>query len=463
MILGLAVVCFNLAYASTQLPAMALLIVGYAGFLVQLTNQPTVRRAFYFGLATGFACAAVQAFFFAEIFKVAAVVLWIVFGFWIGLFTAIFCGCIRRWGNGASVWLVPVIWTGTEYFRSELYYLRFSWLNIGYALSNVPHIPFNDIGMYGAGFVVVLAVSALSFRPAAGNLSAVAICIGLVALTVFARPLLLPRQGTADGSLTIAGIQMEDPPEHVIPEVLNQALAKNPNARIFVLSEYTLDGGVPDSLKNWCRKHSRFLVVGGRDVVTNDVYYDTAFVIGTNGEMVFKQAKSVPIQFFKDGLPARQQQLWNSPWGKIGICICYDLSYTRVTDRLVGDGAQMLIVPSMDIEDWGRHEHELHSRVAPVRAAEYGIPVFRVASSGISQAVSSQGAVIARTSIPGRGDILSAQMRLPSRGSIPIDRVIAPFCVIVTGAVTVILLFLEWGDRRPDHKAVVSHMSHKLV
>ena len=53
--LGLAVVCFNLAYASTRLPVMALFIVGYAGFLVQLTNQPTVRRAFYFGLATGFA------------------------------------------------------------------------------------------------------------------------------------------------------------------------------------------------------------------------------------------------------------------------------------------------------------------------------------------------------------------------------------------------------------------------
>jgi apolipoprotein N-acyltransferase len=142
---------------------------------------------------------------------------------------------------------------------------------------------------------------------------------------------------------------------------------------------------------------------------------------------------------------------------------CYDLSYARVTDGLVRDGAQMLIVPSMDVEDWGRHEHELHSRVAPVRAAEYGIPVFRVASSGISQAVSSRGAVIAHTSIPGRGDILSAQMELPAYGSIPIDRVIAPFCAIATGALTAILLFLEWQGRRPEQKRAVSHMSHKLV
>ncbi|HTV39432.1 MAG TPA: nitrilase-related carbon-nitrogen hydrolase [Candidatus Sulfotelmatobacter sp.] len=464
MNLALAVACFNLAYASTRLPVMALFIVGYAGFLVQLTNQPTVRRAFYFGLAAGFGCAAGQAFFFSKIFGVAAVVLWIVFGFWIGLFTAISCGCIRRWGKPAGAWLVPIIWTGTEYFRSELYYLRFSWLNIGYAFSNVPHTPFNELGMYGVGFVVVFVMSAICFLPFGRNLWVAGLCIGLAALTIFAQRLLLPTRGKVDSSLTIAGVQMEVPPEKVIPEILNQALAKNPKAGIFVMSEYTLEeGGIPDALKDWCRKHSRFLVFGGKDVVTNDVYYDTAFVIGTNGDIVFKQAKCVPVQFMKDGLPATRQEIWDSPWGKIGICICYDLSYTRVTDALVRDGAQMLIVPSMDVEEWGRHEHELHFRVAPVRAAENGIPIFRVASSGISQAVSSRGTIIARTSIPGRGDILSAQMQLPAYGSIPIDRVIAPFCVIVTGAITAMLLFLNWQGGRPNQKGVVSHMSHKMV
>jgi predicted amidohydrolase len=248
---------------------------------------------------------------------------------------------------------------------------------------------------------------------------------------------------------------MEFPPGHVIPEILNEALAKNTNAAIFVLSEYTLDGGVPDSLKNWCEKHSRFLVVGGKDVVTNDIYYDTAFVIGTNGEIVFKQAKCVPVQFMKDGLPAARQDVWDSPWGKIGICICYDLSYTRVTDALLRDGAQMLIIPSMDVEGWGKHEHELHSRVAPVRAAEYGIPIFRVASSGISQAVTSRGRVITHTSVLGNGDIFSGQMQLPAHGSMPIDRAIAPFCVIVTGVITAGLLFLTWTDKRSNKKAGV--------
>jgi len=161
---------------------------------------------------------------------------------------------------------------------------------------------------------------------------------------------------------------------------------------------------------------SCYLIVGGEDPATNGNYYNTAFVIGTDGEIVFKQAKSVPIQFFKDGLPAREQKLWDSPWGKIGICICYDLSYSRVTDRLIRLGAQAIIAPTMDVADWGRHEHELHARIAPIRAAEYGVPIFRVASSGISQLVNRNGDVQASAPFPGELATISGvlEFRKPS-------------------------------------------------
>jgi apolipoprotein N-acyltransferase len=107
----------------------------------------------------------------------------------------------------------------------------------------------------------------------------------------------------------------------------------------------------------------------------------------------------------------------------------------------------------MDVEDWGRHQHELHARVAPVRAAEYGIPIFRLASSGISQAVSWDGNVVAKTSFAGSLDLLSAQLRLPMRGSLPLDRLLAPVCVGITAVVTVILLFLTWKENRARPKS----------
>jgi apolipoprotein N-acyltransferase len=450
---ALAVTCFHLAYTPINFPVCGLFIFGYAYGLVRLTDQPTVRRAFYFGLAVGFFCIAPQINFFWGIFGPGAIVLWLVLAFWIGLFTAIVCGCTRRWGKFKTAWLIPIVWTGLEYFRSELYYLKFSWLNVGY-LSTISSEIF---GMYGTAFLLMLLVilggaSGKYFLKMSRVREFLAV---IVIVAIFAAMLLPAYSGPPRRSVNIVGVQMEFPGTGILPKALDNALLKNPDAQIFVLSEYTLDRAVPDSLKDWCREHSRFLIVGGKDVIgTNDVYYNTAFVVGTNGEIVFQQAKSVPIQMFHDGLAATNQAVWNSPWGKIGLCICYDLSYTRVTDELVRQGAQLLIVPTMDVAEWGRHEHELHSRVAPVRAAEYGIPIFRLASSGISQAVTGGGVVVAQTKIPGSGDILAAKLQLPSHGALPLDRFLAPVCVVIASIVLFWLILLSLREKFSKKKTV---------
>ena len=75
-------------------------------------------------------------------------------------------------------------------------------------------------------------------------------------------------------------------------------------------------------MRAWCKRNSKYLIVGGKDPAPNQNFYNTAFVIDPSGEIIFKQVKAVPIQFFKDGLPAPAQKLWNSPWGKIGLCVC---------------------------------------------------------------------------------------------------------------------------------------------
>ena len=452
--LALAVACFHAAYTSLKYPAAGLLILGYAFALVRLTDQPTVRRAFYFGLAAGFLCYAPQLLFFWRIFGSPAIALWLLLSFWVGLFTAIVCGCIRRWGKVKTAWLIPTLWTGVEYFRSELYYYRFSWLNAGYAYPNHLIAPLATLGMYGIGFIVFSTATLLTFRNPWNKLPVRIAGLVLLLLILlawfleFGSGMNIYAYGANHKPLSITGIQMEFPPPGIIPKALNQALKSNPEAQIFVLSEYTLDGPVPALLTNWCREHARYLVVGGKDYVTNHVYYNTAFVVGTNGEIVFKQAKSVPIQCFSDGLPAPWQKVWDSPWGKIGLCVCYDLSYSRVTDELVRQGAQIIIAPTMDVEEWGRHQHELHARVAPMRAAEYGIPIFRVCSSGISQAVTGTGQVIAQVPMPGNGDIFSAQLRLPLHGSLPLDRWLAPLCSVATGFILASLLVLGWKDKR---------------
>ena len=448
------VACFHAAYTPARSGWLAFAIVGYLICLVQLARLRTTRQCFYTGLAVGFACFAPQLECFWRIFGAGAIALWLVLAFWIALFVALTHLALVRLGPKRAALLIPFLWTGLEYFRSELYYLKFSWLNAGYAFAGWPIIPIGQLGMYGIGFVVTAAAMLLFFLPRDPvqrlSLRNFAVCVAIIgllaAMLLTGGSFYVPRP-----NLVVAGVQLEFPNERQILQALDRIVAAQQNmlsrtprpatnVDLVVLSEYTQDAPPTERLKDWCRANRKFLIVGGKDPASHNNFYDTAFVISTNGEVVFKQVKSVPIQFFKDGLPATEQKVWDSPWGKIGICICYDLSYARVTDELVRQGAQMLIVPTMDVANWGRHQHELHARVAPVRAAEYGIPIFRVASSGISQGVSKQGWVQTSAPFEGEGEILFFGARLSPglKGSLPLDRWLAPFCVGVTG------LFVAW-------------------
>ena len=437
LLAAVAAGAFHLAYA---FPPLSFLIVVYLYGLVQLSSLPTGRRAFYFGLAVGYAVYAPHLTFFWTIFGWPAIALWTVLAFWLGLFVALARQCRSKFGR-LSVLLIPFLWTGLEYFRGELYYLRFSWLSVGYAFSESPQLlTATRLGMYEIGLASMALAVLLSLLSKGRALVLPAAC--LAALACF---LNLPIRSAISRKLPavrVAGVQLEFPAPFEVTAALDKLLDRYPETDLFVLSEYTFDGPIPDRVKSWCRQHQKYLVVGGKDSVSSDEFYNTAFVIGPDGEIVFKQVKSVPIQFFKDGLPAREQKLWESPWGKLGICVCYDLSYRQVTDELVRQGAGAILAPTMDVADWGGYQHRLHGRVAPIRAAEYGVPIFRVCSSGISQLIDHTGRFKASAPFPGQGEIIAGELELSARGHVPFDRWLAPLSVLVT-AVTIFWLALK--------------------
>src|SRR5436190_16649863 len=86
----------------------------------------------------------------------------------------------------------------------------------------------------------------------------------------------------------------------------------------------------------------------------------------------------------------------------------------------------------MDVTDWGAHQHQLHTLVSPMLAKEYGIPIFRAGSSGISQLVDADGRVMARGSFAGQEEIVGGTLQLPKRGRLPLDHWLAPASVIAT-------------------------------
>jgi apolipoprotein N-acyltransferase len=446
-----AVASFHLAYADARLAPLMILFLACTAAIGWI-GAP--RPAFWLGLGVGMAVYAPHLWFFARIFGPFAVSLWLILSVWIGFFTLFVHFATRRLPRLGVCIALPLLWTGLEYFRSELYPLRFTWLTPGLAFP--PSGALSTFGVYGVGFLLMTLAAAALLLPCWWRLVG---CAGAVAAVLLAEPVIRNSPFTSRGEPgrygpLIVGIQAESPYPDAVPGLLDRALAAYPDGDLFMLSEYTFSTPPPADVQDWCRRHQKYLLVGGVRKLQPEpnAYRDTAFVIGPTGDLLFEQAKSVPIQFMQDGQPAQSQALWDSPWGPIGICVCYDLSYTRVTDRLVRMGANMLLVPTMDVAAWGLREHELHARIGPARASEYQIPVVRVCSSGISQIVDRTGHITASAPFPGRREILAGKVRLGGN-HLPLDRTIAPVCSTLAIAYGLVELTLATRrrirDRRP--------------
>lgn len=432
-------IAFQLAWA---VPALSGLILVYAVSLARLSEARTPRLAFRFGFLAALLVFAPNLAWFWNLFGWAAPCLWAVLAFFTGAFALLLSWWRAIFGQKFFWLAAAVAWTGLEYFRSELYFLKFSWLSAGYVFSgHAGVIPLGLLGLYGAGFAIFLIAGAIAGL-AEGKQRAACLAAAL-AISALANAPAPVRTGPAGAKVLVAGMQLEFPPELEVPKYLDRVICAHSGAQIVMLSEYTFESGVPKPVREWCRKNQRYLIAGGKDDSPGTNFFNTAFVVGPCGEVVFRQVKSAPIQFFKDGLPAQTQNLWESPWGRIAIPVCYDLSYRRVMDRFVAQGAQAILAPFMDVAEWGAQQHELHARVAPLRAREYGIPIFRLGSSGVSQNVDAGGQVRGSLPFPGQERILAGEVVLESAGRIPADRWIAPVCSWLAGGFAVVAWLLR--------------------
>jgi apolipoprotein N-acyltransferase len=88
-----------------------------------------------------------------------------------------------------------------------------------------------------------------------------------------------------------------------------------------------------------------------------------------------------------------------------------------------------------------------HGRLAPIRAAEYGIPVFGVWSSGVSQLTDRYGRIIATAGCPGQGEMIAGPFDLQAAGRLPPDRLLAEAAMIGTALFIAFLIGSELADR----------------
>ncbi len=441
--------CYDLALWWGHAGSVWLVAVS-AGALCAMAGAKTARRAFYAGMGAALLMEVPHLWFLTGIFQGIAVPLWLTLALWPG----VFCGTLhvlhRKWGAGAAVALAPVLWLGLEFYRSEVWALRFTWLTPGFALppERMGWL-FQSLGVYGSGALLVLAGAALVLLKKPWW--ALACGLGVPALLLPGNRSVMPA-----GSVRVTGVQFEQALQPWVFEGLEAARVAHPDTGLFILPEYSFEGRVPERFMDWCREHQCWLVAGGKDFLPHGKgwpkYFNTAFVIGPDGTVRHRQAKAMPIQFFADGEPAETQAVWESPWGKLGICICYDQNYARVVDPLAGQGMQALLIPTMDLQTWGQHQHWLSARLGATRAVEYGVPVVRLASSGISLVLDARGRVLASGAMPGQGEIVSAVLPLSAAPHQPWDRLPARWAVYPAGGLVLWALGVSFVEERRRHR-----------
>ncbi len=363
--------------------------------LLLATTNTTARRAFYLGMLQGAIGYGLTLHWFLKIFGAGAVPLFAM----MALFTSLFCLVFNFVGKqtkspGLKVFLAAVLWTAIEFYRSELFFLRFPWATPGSALGPTWLSPI--VGVYGASFLVLVASAAFLYRKTV----ALALVLSLVVLSLgIFSPGPVPLD--EDEGFLVALVQAEECPLQLYVALTKKVQDQEPD--LIVWPEYALPYDVRKDAPHFsrlislCEELEATLVVGTKTVIGSGPkdWYNTALVLDQNGTLG-EHYKTRPVHFFNDGIPGRGFTPVKTGLGLVATPICFDCDYSEVARRMVNNGAEFFAVPTFDAEFWTAKQHVQHALLFQLRAAENGRWLACAASSGVSQVIDPHGNVRAQ-------------------------------------------------------------------
>jgi apolipoprotein N-acyltransferase len=460
-------------------------IVVFLFCAVRLTHARSGTAALLLGLLLGIAAYAPQLFVITGGFSIGTLRILGILMVCVGVFTWVGHQAWRRLGPVGSLVVLPFVWTGLEYFRAEFCPPRFSWLTTGLAMP--PEALHRFVGSYGVGFVLMAAAAAAcswrGWNRVLGLLVALGVAWGLsiwpvesAAAPVMAEATVPPGTGAASAPATMVAandgadtrssttaaapaakvaeeiaapnpllvtIPQEHPNPRTIADVLNAATEAHPEARIVVLTEYAM--ALRDSITGWAGKQKKYVITATQAPVKgkNNTYRLTMAATKSDGTTGMVIDREVPGTA-GDEEPT-EPELLETGWGKIGIVIFHDLGHRKEMDAQVRAGARALLVVAPAVETWGLATGEERTHIAAVRAAEYGIPIVRATSTGVSQIIAPTGQVVATS---GADHVLAGHVPLAAVSPrVPIDALGGPVCMILAG----LYLLVELGMAAVNH------------
>lgn len=430
------------------LPPYNLELLGWSALapllVVAIGRSPL--EAIGLGMLAGFAGGALQARWAAPSF--ALLLAYLPF-LWLALFFGVVAAggmYMRKRGWSRLPWIVFVACAGV----AVEWLTTFTPLPLNIALSQYLDLPVIQVaaftGIWGVSFLLWLINASIADAALSKPRRPVpfAICVGLAALVTVgcsANAVGAWRSSTPMRSVRVAAIQdysaaetagvlaetkdVADAPDRAV--MTRAAVQKG--AKLVVWSEECLGAAYQPSDPNdetnaLARKTSVCLVVGYSDNHEPHPHNCAGLILpdGSSGGVyhkfhLFMGERQVVT-------PGHGTTAFVSPFGKIGMEICFDSLYTNITRGLVKHGAQIVAMPNFDPPTPRGILHNLHCAMLPLRAVENRVPIVRSDSNGESQIVGKSGRVI------GQGPLWQPDVLV---GTVALG----------TGAGT---FFTQWGD-----------------
>ena len=115
-------------------------------------------------------------------------------------------------------------------------------------------------------------------------------------------------------------------------------------------------GPAYQTLSALAKERGIWLVGGTVPELAEDRIYNTCYVFAPDGQMVAKHRK---MHLFDIDVKGGQRFMesetltagdsvttFDTPWGRVGVCVCFDFRFTELSELMVLSGAKLIVVPA---------------------------------------------------------------------------------------------------------------------
>ncbi len=431
---------------SFPLPGIAFLAwVAFVPLLVACYDA-TPRQAFRYGMVAGLTAYAGILYWlnivmttYGKLPLAVSISLSIVLAAYLALYVAGTMALVR-WCAGAGISLLvsfPLIWTALEYVRSFLL-TGFPWASLAYSqYRTLPLIQVADLaGIYGLGCLIAFAnvvaamvVKSLVLRDGTrypARSGAILVLLLLAVLGYGAFRLNAPESGKPIRVALVQGNIPQDikwspafQQETVnIYERLSRTVAPG-SSDLLVWPEsalpfyFQMEEQYAGRVRSLARELKSSLVVGSPAYEKEDGkvrYLNSAFLIGPGGEILGRGDKVHLVPFGEyvplagvlpfvhklvegvgDFSPGREMAPLSTPFGKLGVLVCFEGIFPEISRDYVRQGGALLVNITNDAWYGRSSAPAQHLSMAVFRAVENRVPLVRAANTGITSVIDSKG------------------------------------------------------------------------